>query len=115
MRGVYADRRQALLNAIQRWPMLQAGARPAPSGINLTVYLPALWPDVEVVARLAARRVAPGALSAHHANGHGANGLVLGFGADDAQSIGAAVDAVGEVLEQMASGKILAASSPVLR
>lgn len=98
LQGVYTQRRDAMLGALQRHPALWAAAHPVPSGVNICVGLPPAWPDHSLQTTLAARGVAPGILSAHAREATGLNGLVMGFGADSVAAIAKAVDDTAAVL-----------------
>jgi GntR family transcriptional regulator / MocR family aminotransferase len=99
LRELYGRRRQALLDALRLHPVLQAGARPMPGGVNLCVHLPPQLSDVALQAALLPYAVAPGTLSTHARQPEGLNGLVLGFGADEETAITGAVTRLAAVLD----------------
>lgn len=99
LREVYGRRRDALHQALQRHGLLPASARPVQNGINMCLPLPSTMRDTDLVAALAARRVAPLALSMHAWQLPEQNALVLGFGGDNEAQIEAAVAEVAQVVK----------------
>jgi GntR family transcriptional regulator / MocR family aminotransferase len=100
LREVYGRRRATLLGALLRQPVLAAGVRSAPTGVNACVLLPPALADAALLPALAERCVAPGALSTHARRSGQLNGLAFGFGADDEAQIAEAVRRTAEVIER---------------
>ena len=98
VRRLYRERRDALVQAVQRH--LPDGARlgPVTGGIHASLHLDQRWPDVNLAERLSERHLAVQALSRHAWQRQGLNGLLLGYGADDVESIDSAVAEIGALL-----------------
>ena len=98
VRRLYRDRRDALVQAVQRHlpPAVRLG--PVDGGIHASLHLGRQWLDTEVADRLAGRGLAAQALSRHAWQTRGLNGLLLGYGADDPQAIERAVAEIGAEL-----------------
>jgi GntR family transcriptional regulator/MocR family aminotransferase len=98
LRALYAERRQALHDALVGHGLLGPRQRGPAAGINHCLKLAAATADRAVAQALAQRGVAPGVLSAHQHRRRDLNGLVLGFGNDEPAAIHAAVAELAEVL-----------------
>lgn len=99
LRQLYRGRRDALWRALAASPVLGAGAVAVRSGLNICTTLPPGLADQALLPALAARGIAPLALSAHEWQQPRRNGLVLGFGADDETQIGEAVAHIAQLVE----------------
>ncbi|GAA0699664.1 PLP-dependent aminotransferase family protein [Dyella marensis] len=81
MRRLYRDRRQALLQALERVFSIEHQVEGGPCGLHLMVRLPARYPDRELVGAARAHGVGALALSSFiRKPGSADNGLVLGYG-----------------------------------
>jgi GntR family transcriptional regulator/MocR family aminotransferase len=102
LRELYLRRRAALVDTLHtrlaHEPGLGARLHVPPAGVNVCLEVPPSRPDATLLPALAARGVAPGALSLHGRELGPLNGLVLGFGSDDEPRIVAAAEAVAQVL-----------------
>jgi GntR family transcriptional regulator/MocR family aminotransferase len=98
MRAVYASRRQALLDGLERHCAGLLTVHNADAGIHLTTLLPGDIDDVGVVRELSARQLAPAALSTCYAGRARRKGLLLGFGGADEQTLESATGVLGQVL-----------------
>lgn len=104
MRGIYAERREALLGALAE----MGGERIRPvsgdGGLHLAVHLTCGVDDV-AVARLALRRgIDPQPLSAHYFAATPRSGLVLGYGGFAPARLVAAVGTLTHCIADIASG-----------
>ena len=98
LRQVCTERRQALLDAVQRH--LPGGVRlgPMDSGLHACLHLPPACPDVPVVQALHRRGVGGEALSPRCWQVKDRNGIIVSYGANTPTQIDAAVKMMGEVL-----------------
>jgi len=102
MRGVYMKRRQALLDAIDMHCRGVLTVYNADAGLHLATLLPNDVNDVDVVKRMADRRLIATALSTCYIGRARRNGLLLGFGGTDEATLTAATRTLGEVLRERA-------------
>ena len=100
MRAIYQQRRDALVDALQRIPAAPLTIANADAGMHLTAWLPSGADDREVVRRAQARGISAIALSTCYAGRASRPGLVLGFGGVDASHIGPAVEVLAEVIRE---------------
>jgi GntR family transcriptional regulator/MocR family aminotransferase len=100
MRGVYRDRRDALLTGLARHCGDRLTVVNAEAGLHLAALLNVGMSDEEVVDRMAARGLTATALSACYAGPAGRSGLLLGFGGSTQRRLLEATRVLGEVLHQ---------------
>jgi GntR family transcriptional regulator / MocR family aminotransferase len=98
MRGVYLERRQALLDGLARHCGDRLRAHNADGGLHVTALLHDGLDDRAVVDRLAARGLIAAPLSACFVGAPRRNGLLLGFGTSSPQRILEATRVLSEVL-----------------
>ncbi len=101
MRGVYLQRRDALVDAIQATLSRTLTIVNADAGMHLTAWLAARLDDRELVHQAAARGISATALSTCYAGKASKRGLVLGFGGVDEAQIGRAVETLGKVIRKL--------------
>lgn len=91
IRGLYAERRAVLLDALL--PALPAGwsVQPSDQGMHVVLWLPEGADDVQVAARAQAIGLAMRPISPMYAEPRGRPGLMLGFGGFPAEHLRAAV------------------------
>lgn len=110
MRGLYAERQQALraaLARVWRWPGTVLGGD---CGMHLVISLPDAVSDVAVAAAAAEHRLGPRALSSYGTGGPaGFNGLVLGYAHMPAETVGERVRLLVQAVSQADSAKAKAA------
>ena len=99
IRGVYAERRQALVNVLQL--ELQAlRIQSADQGMHIVVWLPDGLSDVAVATAAGLAGVAVRALSPMCSDNLQLSGLMLGFGGFTAEQLRAAVQRLRRVIEE---------------
>ncbi|RJS16540.1 PLP-dependent aminotransferase family protein [Corallococcus sp. H22C18031201] len=98
MRGLYAERREALLEGLRR--LASERLRPvgsADAGMHVSVTLAGREDDVALVARAARRGLDPRPLSIHYLGPRRTRGLVLGFSGVETAALRTAVAALASV------------------
>lgn len=98
MRGIYLQRRNALLAGLERHCAGRLAVHNADAGLHVAVLLPDHQDDQEVVRRMAARGLTATALSTCYAGPARHNGLLLGFGGATERRVSEATRVLGEVL-----------------
>jgi len=98
MRGVYARRRDAILEGIARYCADFVTVPNADAGLHIAALLPGNRSDLALLQRMAARGLTGGALSKCYIGPIRSNGLLLGFGGFDERTLLAATKTLGEVL-----------------
>jgi GntR family transcriptional regulator/MocR family aminotransferase len=98
MRGVYLERRNALLAGLARHCAGRLRVSNADAGLHVTALLPNGADDGDVVRRMAARGLVGTALSASYAGRARRSGVLLGFGGSTPRRLGEATRVLGEVL-----------------
>ena len=99
IRGVYAERRQALVNVLQlELPALRIQS--ADQGMHIVVWLPDGLSDVAVATAAGQAGVAVRALSPMCSDNLQLSGLMLGFGGFTAEQLRAAVQRLRRVIEE---------------
>jgi GntR family transcriptional regulator/MocR family aminotransferase len=98
LRELYRQRRDTLRLALQQHGLAGPRLHRPGGGVCVCLPLPPEQDDRALVAALAARGVAPGALSAHQHERRDLNGLVLGYGHDEPPQIEAAVGVIAQTL-----------------
>jgi len=98
MRAIYMKRRQALLDGLDQHCRDLLTVHNADAGLHLATLLPDDVDDVDVVARMAARRLTGTALSTCYVGRQRRSGLLLGFGGCDEQTLESGTRTLGEVL-----------------
>lgn len=101
MRGLYAERQQALVEVAERELSGFLDVRPSGAGLHLVGRLPDGADDAEVSGRLAAGGVEAPPLSAHRLSASGTPGLVLGYAAFDEAEIRDGVGRLAGVLRRV--------------
>ncbi|MBP2292760.1 MocR-like pyridoxine biosynthesis transcription factor PdxR [Azospirillum rugosum] len=91
MRALYAERRDALLDALRRHIEPVTRIDGGEAGLHVVAHLDERHRDVEVAARAARLGLSCPPLSGYYAEPTAANGLVLGFAAHPAETLAAAV------------------------
>ncbi len=102
MRGVYHERRNALLTGLARHCGRRITVLNADAGLHVAVLLAAGLDDRDVVRRMAARGLTATALSTCYAGTAGRSGLLLGFGGSTERRLLEATRVLGEVLRDSA-------------
>lgn len=108
MRGVYLERREALLQGIERHAAGLVPAYNADAGLHAALLLRAGLDDQLVLAELAKRGVAAHALSPSYIGSAPRQGLLLGFGCASPAAITTATKVLGEVLKRVSRGTLQA-------
>jgi GntR family transcriptional regulator/MocR family aminotransferase len=98
MRGVYLERRDALLTGLARYCGDRLTVVNAEAGLHIAVLLDDDLNDADVVRRMAARGLTATALSSCYAGPARRNGLLLGFGGSTPRRLLEATRVLGEVL-----------------
>ncbi len=98
MRGVYLERRDALLAGLARHCGDRLTVHNADAGLHVAVLLAAGLDDGDVVRRMAARGLTATALSTCYAGKARRSGLLLGFGGSTERRLLDATRVLGEVL-----------------
>jgi GntR family transcriptional regulator/MocR family aminotransferase len=98
MRGVYLERRDALLSGLARHCGDRLAVYNADAGLHVAVLLSAELDDRDVVQRMAERGLTATALSTCYAGTVRRNGLLLGFGGSTPRRLAEATQVLGEVL-----------------
>jgi GntR family transcriptional regulator/MocR family aminotransferase len=112
MRGVYLERRDALLTGLARHCGERLTVHNADAGLHVAVLLPAGLNDADVVRRMAGRGLTATALSTCYAGTARRSGLLLGFGGSTERCLLDATRVLGEVLRDSV-GQTLRGSDPV--
>jgi GntR family transcriptional regulator/MocR family aminotransferase len=100
MRGIYRERRDALLTGVVRHCGDRLTVVNAEAGLHIAALLNVDLSDEEVVRRMAARGLTATALSACYAGPPRRSGLLLGFGGSTPRRLLEATRVLGEVLHQ---------------
>jgi GntR family transcriptional regulator/MocR family aminotransferase len=101
MRLLYAERQQALLDAIARHLQDRVTVRPSHSGLHLVCRLLVDVEDTRLVADLDSSRFCPTALSGYHSQDRAPErGLVLGYAGSSRDLLGAGIVAVAAALSR---------------
>jgi GntR family transcriptional regulator/MocR family aminotransferase len=95
MRKLYAQRRRALVDAIQQQLSGKLEVLGAEAGMQLAALLPRGVDDVTVARRAAKKGVSARPLSACYLNARARRGLILGYGGTDTAAIHEAVQILG--------------------
>lgn len=98
MRGVYLERRDALLAGLAQHCGNRLAVLNADAGLHVAVLLASGLDDGDVVQRMAARGLTATALSTCYAGTVRRNGLLLGFGGSTPRRLFEATRVLGEVL-----------------
>ena len=98
MRGIYLQRRNALLVGLERHCSDRVAVHNADAGLHVAVLLAEGLDDADVVRRMARRGLTATPLSTCFAGGSKRNGLLLGFGGSDERRLLEATRVLGEVL-----------------
>ena len=102
MRGIYRDRRDALLTGLARHCGARISVFNADAGLHLAVLLKDGMDDRDVVRRMAARGLTATPLSSCYATGASRAGLLLGFGGSTERRVLEASRLLGQVLDEAA-------------
>lgn len=105
MRGLYAQRRAALVEALSAQVGTGLEVEDDPSGMHLLARLPADTDDIALVARLKEQGLAPSALSACGVEAPYAPGLLLGFTNVAVLEAGEVAGRLAEVLHARGLGR----------
>lgn len=103
MRGVYLQRRGALLDGLAEHCDGTLALHNAEAGLHVATLLPRGVDDVAVVGRMMQRGLAATALSTCYMGKPRETGLLLGFGGADVHALAAATRTLGEVLKSGAA------------
>ena len=98
MRGIYLDRRQALLDGLARDCASSLTILNADAGLHVATLLHGGLRDEAIVARMAERGLAATALTPCFASAGRRQGLLLGFGGSNEATIRSATKVLGAVL-----------------
>lgn len=98
MRALYAERRDALLDALRQHVEPITRIDGGEAGLHIVAHLDGRHRDVEVASRAARLGLSSPPLSSYYAEPTAANGLVLGFAAHPAEALAAAVRGLAGVL-----------------
>ena len=98
MRGLYRDRREALLNGLARNCHGYLTVNNADAGLHIATLLPENLSDVAVVRRMTTRGLTATALSTCYAGSARRSGLLLGFGGSTERRLLEATRILGQVL-----------------
>jgi GntR family transcriptional regulator/MocR family aminotransferase len=98
MRGIYRERRDALLTGLARHGGDRLTVVNAEAGIHVAARLDDDLNDDDIVRRMAARGLTATALSSCYAGPARRNGLLLGFGGSTPRRLHEATRVLGEVL-----------------
>jgi len=98
MRGIYLQRRDALLHGLDRHCADILTVQNADAGLHVATTLPPATDDVAVVQCLAARGLSATALSSCYLGAEAQRGLLLGFGGSPEAQLVRATRMLGEVL-----------------
>ena len=105
MRGVYLERREALLSGLARHCGDRLTLHNADAGLHVAVLLPAGLDDADVVRRMAERGLTATALSTCYVGTARRSGLLLGFGGSTERRLLEATRVLGEVLRDSGQSK----------
>ena len=100
MRGVYLQRRNALLSGLATHCADRLSVHNADAGLHVAVLLPGGLDDRDVVRRMALRGLIATPLSTCYFGSHRQSGLLLGFGGSTEQSLLQATRVLGDVLHR---------------
>jgi GntR family transcriptional regulator/MocR family aminotransferase len=103
MRGVYLERRDALLSGLARHCADRVTLHNADAGLHVAVLLATGLDDGDVVRRMGERGLTATALSACYVGTARRSGLLLGFGGSTERRLLEATRVLGEVLREPAS------------
>ena len=103
MRGVYSERREALLAGLARYCGDYLTIHNSDAGLHVAVMLSVGLSDVDVVRRMAARGLTATALSTCYAGTTRRSGLLLGFGGSTARRLLEATTLLRDSLRDSAS------------
>jgi GntR family transcriptional regulator/MocR family aminotransferase len=98
MRGVYHERRHALLEGLMRHCEGVLAVLNADAGLHATTLLPRGVADVDVIARMRGRGLTASSLSSCYMGARSENGLLLGFAGAEPKDLLAATRRLGAVL-----------------
>ena len=101
MRAVYRERRDALLEGLDRHCAELLDVPNADAGLHVAGILREGIDDVDVIRRMAGRGLTATPLSACYAGHARRSGLLLGFGGSDARRLIAATRLLGEILHEV--------------
>jgi GntR family transcriptional regulator/MocR family aminotransferase len=99
MRGVYLDRRNALLAGLTRHCADRLQVYNADAGLHVAVLLRQGVNDIDVVQRMGERGLTATALSGCYSGTDKRSGLLLGFGGSTERRLVQATRILGEVLQ----------------
>jgi GntR family transcriptional regulator/MocR family aminotransferase len=102
MRGIYLERRNALLAGLKRHCAERLTVYNADAGLHVAVLLSHSLNDRDVVQRMAQRGLKATALSTCYSESDGRSGLLLGFGGSTERRLLQATRVLGEVLRDAA-------------
>lgn len=102
IRGLYAERRTVLLEALE--PALPNGCviQPCDQGMHILLWLPENADDVRAAAQARAAGLVTRPISPMYADTHGRPGLMLGFGGFFPDQLGRAAIAFAQILHRSA-------------
>ncbi|HET9276257.1 MAG TPA: PLP-dependent aminotransferase family protein [Gemmatimonadales bacterium] len=100
MRGIYQERRDALLDGLARHCGDRLAVHNADAGLHVAVLLPPGTDDAGVVRRMARRGLTATALSSCYAGPTRRSGLLLGFGGSPSRRLLEATRLLGEILRE---------------
>ena len=98
MRGLYLDRREALLNGLARHCRGYLTVINADAGLHIATLLPENLSDVAVVRRMTAHGLTATALSSCYGGPTRRSGLLLGFGGSTERRLAEATGTLGDLL-----------------
>jgi GntR family transcriptional regulator/MocR family aminotransferase len=98
IRGIYAERRQVLMDALQR-ELPELRIQPADQGMHIVVWLPEGLDDVAIASSASKADIALRALSPMCSGNLQLSGLMLGFGGFTGTQLIGAVKGLRRVLE----------------
>ncbi|HET7055110.1 MAG TPA: PLP-dependent aminotransferase family protein, partial [Thermomicrobiales bacterium] len=101
MRGVYLDRRQALLTGLARHCGDRLAVHNADAGLHVAVLLPVGTDDQELVRRMTERGLTATPLSTCYVGTRRRSGLLLGFGGSTERRLLEATRVLGEVVREV--------------
>lgn len=105
IRGIYAERRQALIDALQA-ELPELRVQPADQGMHIVVWLPAGLDDVAIASAAATAGIALRALSPMCSGNLPLPGLMLGFGGFTSRQLASAVQGLRRVLDEVSIPEI---------
>jgi GntR family transcriptional regulator/MocR family aminotransferase len=113
MRALYLRRRAALLEGLARHCDGLLTVHNADAGLHVSTLLPDGVDDLDIVARMTARRLTASPLSACYAGDLRRNGLLLGFGGANEMALEEATRTLGEVLREAVRTRLVGESQVV--